>query len=79
MVSDYEAEAEERIANQRERGREHGERWANQQKHAFTRDDVFAASARFYPQESRDFIAAYNLSAGFEEGALAVLKERLDS
>lgn len=65
-----------RIEAQQKRGREHGDRWAREQTEPLTNDLIFAASEKYYPQNAEDFIAMHNLSAGFEDGAAAVMKER---
>lgn len=68
--------AAQMIMKQRDRGAELGRKWAAEQTEPLTQEAIFEASARLFPQEVEDFIAAYNVSAGFEEAAMSIMREQ---
>lgn len=68
--------ADDIINAQRARGAKAGREWAEQQPEVIERIEIIAEADRRWPYESADFIAAYNLSGGFIDGATEQFKGR---
>lgn len=70
-----EAGAEALVNAQRARGESAGREWAKEQPATVDRLGIIAEADRRYPDTMADFIASYNLSGGFIDGAQSVFAE----